>query len=80
MCRTIVGYPISVRWTRKEKNLHSSESSQFAKGSVKQVDFNGHPMGDPSLIGTMLKRVTELILSGGQNVDPSLYEENHRKR
>ena len=33
------------------------------------------PMGDPSLVKDYVETIDKLILSGGQNVDPSLYGE-----
>ena len=38
------------------------------------------PMGDPSLVKDYVETIDKLILSGGQNVDPSLYGEEKRSR
>ncbi len=39
---------------------------------------NGHRWEINFLVGIMLKRLTRLILSGGQNVDPRLYGEEKK--
>ena len=77
MCRTIVGVSANLCPVDPEgKNLHSSVSSQFAEG-IRQAGGLPMviPMGDPSLVKDYVETIDKLILSGGQNVDPSLYGE-----
>ena len=77
MCRTIVGVSANLCPVDPEgKNLHSSVSSQFAEG-IRQAGGLPMviPMGDPSLVKDYVETIDKLILSGGQNIDPSLYGE-----
>ena len=77
MCRTIVGVSANLCPVDPEgKNLHSSVSSQFAEG-IRQAGGLPMviPMGDISLVKDYVETIDKLILSGGQNVDPSLYGE-----
>lgn len=82
MCRTIVGVSANLCPVDPEgKNLHSSVSSQFAEG-IRQAGGLPMviPMGDPSLVKDYVETIDKLILSGGQNVDPSLYGEEKPSR
>ena len=77
MCRTIVGVSANLCPVDPEgKNLHSSVSSQFAEG-IRQAGGLPMviPMGDISLVKDYVETIDKLILSGGQNVEPSLYGE-----
>ena len=68
---------------RRRKNIHSSVSCRFAE-SIRQV--GGLPLvipvGDESVVRDYVEMIDKLILTGGQNVHPSVLwrEKDHRER